>query len=325
MPSRKRLQRVREAVRSSRALLAQGLSARELRASLRDGRRVGLGEGFSVSGQIWRDWYSEERHLARALAISFRSGGNRAIFSHHTAALIHGLLGFDLNDEPVHLVQLTDATPGRRPGVARHRNVIDPADVTLVEGLRCTGLVRTLHDMARFATPEQAIVALDAGLAVLSRAGVNGQASERELYERIQGDGRRGLSGTRQARLLHALADCRADSPVESLSRLQLTRLGFEVASQVEVSGPRQTYYVDFEFLGLNVFGEVDGAVKYRKQEMLRGRTSWEVLRDEKDREDWIRGVTGKRLVRWGFREAVSLSTMRVRLQAFGVAPADGW
>ena len=310
---------------SSRVLLAERFSERELRASLRDGRRIALGLGFSVNAETWRSWHPEEQHLARALAIAYRSYGSRAVFSQHTAALVHGFPSFNLRHEPVHLVQMTGKTHGRKPGVVRHHQIIDPTDVVVIDGLRCTGAVRTLYDMARLASPEQAIITLDSGLAALNRARSNGKAHTQELFDRIRAKASEGVRGIRQARLLCALADPRADSPAESLSRLQLTRLGFEVNTQVEIPGPRGTYLVDFEFVGLDVLGEVDGAVKYRDQEMLGEKTSWEVIREEKYREDWIRGVTGKRVVRWGFQEAANLSKMRSRLQAFGVNPASGW
>ncbi len=81
------------------------------------------------------------------------------------------------------------------------------------------------------------------------------------------------------------------------------------------------SYRIDFEFVGLGVFGEVDGVAKYTDAKLLPDQTSSQAVLAEKRREDWVRGVTRHRFVRWGFREARDAGLLGARLRAFGVYP----
>jgi hypothetical protein len=117
-------------------------------------------------------------------------------------------------------------------------------------------------------------------------------------------------------------ADGRAESPGESISRLLLVRLGFRVTVQVPAPGPQGTEYrLDF---GIDeAFGEFDGWVKYSDPALLRGRTGSQALREEKQREDWIRGTTGRAVARWEWPDLKGQNTLAARLAAFGVRPAS--
>ena len=44
-----------------------------------------------------------------------------------------------------------------------------------------------------------------------------------------------------------------------------------------------------------------------------------QILLAEKEREDWVRGMTGKRVVRWGWAEAQTRLLLARRLMAFGI------
>lgn len=118
-------------------------------------------------------------------------------------------------------------------------------------------------------------------------------------------------------------ADGRAESPGESVSRLQLHRLGFrEIDLQVAVEGPRGVdYQVDIGLRDVKTFWEFDGEVKYRDESLRRGRAIEDVLLDEKRREDWIRGRTQWRLCRGGFADIATPEILAARLSAFGVRP----
>jgi hypothetical protein len=119
--------------------------------------------------------------------------------------------------------------------------------------------------------------------------------------------------------VLH-LADPRIDSVLESVSHLQLSRLGFDVALQVPVPSPKGwMYFVDFELLGLDVFVECDGKSKYTEVGLRDGLSANDVLCREKRREDWISGRERKRIIRWGFPEVSSPALLARRLRAFGV------
>ncbi|WP_460774765.1 hypothetical protein [Microbacterium sp. GXF7504] len=189
-----------------------------------------------------------------------------------------------------------------------------------------TAVSRTLLDLCATVGVEAAVAAADAALrahAVLpgSRSlDMNAaEALRAELSARVaRAAGHRGI---RTARFVTDFADARADSTGESLSRLYLHQLGFPPPGlQVPVPGPAGVMYeVDFDLE--TVWGEFDGAAKYDDPRYLRGRTPAQVVVDEKAREDWIRGTTGKRIIRWGFEHLADAHTLGRRLAAFGLTP----
>ena len=141
------------------------------------------------------------------------------------------------------------------------------------------------------------------------------------LLHRTEMSGPRGI---RQARRIVELADGRAQLPLESVSRLQLHRLGFERAElQVPVPAPGGgSYFVDIGLRGLRTFGECDGKDKYVDEARRSGRSVEQVLLDEKAREDWIRGTTQWRLARWGDEHAATPAALGARLARFGIHPS---
>ncbi len=156
---------------------------------------------------------------------------------------------------------------------------------------------------------------------------MNGRAYSRDAQERWRdrlleraaaSPGRRGIA---RARRVVSFADGRAELPGESLSRLQLARLGFrQFELQVRVEGPNgRDYFVDIALPDHQTFWEFDGEVKYTDEGMRNGRALSQVLLEEKRREDWIRGVTQWRVTRGGWRDIATPDALRSRLQAFGV------
>lgn len=132
-----------------------------------------------------------------------------------------------------------------------------------------------------------------------------------------------GARGIRQARRVIAFAQPAAQLPGESISRLYLSQLGFAAPRlHVRVPGPAgRDYEMDFAFDALRTFGEFDGVRKYSDPLYLRGRTPEQALLDEKRREDWVRGTTQWRIVRWEMSHLSSARTLESRLARFGIAP----
>ena len=120
-------------------------------------------------------------------------------------------------------------------------------------------------------------------------------------------------------------ADGRAQLPGESVSRLQLVRLGFaRPRLQVPVAGPHgQTYWVDFGLDDVDALGEFDGKGKYLDEAMRDGLSLEAVLLEEKKREDWIRGRTQRRFARWSNEHLGTPELLAARLAAFGIRPPD--
>ena len=208
----------------------------------------------------------------RVLAVSAQSHSQRPVFCHTAAAAIWGLPLFGLRDERVH-PRIPDGRCGRSSSqIMRHSSrTIEESDVVEIGGLFVTTLSRTMVDLARFANAEAAIRALDAGLRApfgTQRDCIEPQVLEWKPAQAGLLSNMPGERGARRAQSVIALGDPRAYSVAESVSRLQLTRLGIEFEIQVPVAGSGgRHYWVDFSFVRQSIVGEVDVAAP-----QLRGR-----------------------------------------------------
>lgn len=283
---------------------------------------VRLGRGRYIPADLWNTLSPEQRHLAQMLAFGSRTA-HGPVFSHISAAVLFGLPLRDASVQPVHVTAASNGASRRRAGLVRHRAALGPGDVVTVGGLLCTAPDRTILDIARFMAPETAIACADAYLRARFRVG---RHIDEEFLGRWREDmkmrirrhcGERGIA---RARDLLKVSDPRTDSVLESVSHLYLRRFGFEIELQVPVVIPGgQTYYADFEFRGLDRFGECDGKLKYVDSRLRGGESAEEVVYREKRRRDLIEGVTNKRIVRWGWREISSEGAFARMLDGFGI------
>ena len=217
--------------------------------------------------------------------------------------------------------------PGAALGVIRHRGELDSegTDVIEIDGMSCTDLGRTVADTARTMTFEQAVTIADAALRseCVPRAGEYDLDRATEFRQNARETVRRSAHGITKAERVLEFADGRAQLPGETISRIRLRELGFQrVALQLRVPGPHGSpYFVDFHLEEVGALAEFDGAIKYVDGKMLDGRTAAEVFDEEKQREDWIRGVTQHRYVRCGWPHIATAILLGKRLAAFGILP----
>ena len=117
-----------------------------------------------------------------------------------------------------------------------------------------------------------------------------GRTTADELRARPRRPSRRWPGGPRAARAV-ALADGRAESPLETRGRLRIVGAGLPTPElQVEIrTGGRLVAVVDAWFDDAAVAVEFDGQVKYT--DPWRGRTPERVLWEEKRREDELRAL----------------------------------
>lgn len=314
-----------DAVFTRRNALARGVSDTVLRADRDRGSLDRVRPGVYAAASTWEGLTSEERARWAAAATHEAGRGAPIVFSHLSAAALWGLPLFRVRATRTHVT--IDGPARSTPQVFRHRLSLPPADVVWLESgrLGVTTLARTVADVIAMVPLETAVSLADAALRAAATDGSGAMDPEgaESLREKIADHLRRrtGRRGIRAARFVAEFADARAQLPGESVSRLLLRQLGFAVPElQVAVRGPRGVVYlVDFD-LG-SVWGEFDGAVKYTDPRFLNGRTPARVLADEKEREDWIRGVTGKRIVRWQMAHLATASAFRRHLAACGVHP----
>ncbi|MGN7189144.1 hypothetical protein [Microbacterium enclense] len=256
---------------------------------------------------------------ARALALVAHS---RPVFCSITAAALHGLPC--LRDDGKLHVLTGHGRPGAPADVVRHGGLLE-GGTEEVHGLLRTPLARTVADVARNETREVALSVADAAFRV--RAFEPPGAYDDDAAARFRDEALRWAALTtrnrRTAERIVRLADGRAHLPGESVSRLRLLDLGFAAPSlQVPVAGPHGgTFWVDFGLDDVAAWGEFDGKGKYRDLAEAAGRSPYEVVEREKQREDWIRGTTNRRFARWGWDDIRDAATLGRRLHAFGVTP----
>lgn len=307
-------------------LLSRGVTARELALASREGPWLRLQSGVYVDRAAHLGRRPAERHRVAIDAAMSSARGGSAVVSHLSAAVVHGLPQYRFRDRAVEVTLAGEAGGSSRPGLRRHLDDLPEADVAVIDGIPCTCLDRTVFDVARTAPLEMAIACADAALrreAVSSRRfDVAAQERWRERL-RDRADRAAGRRGIRQARCVIEFADGRAELPGESVSRLQLHRIGFrDIGLQVAVAGPRGAeFFVDLALNEVRTFFEFDGEVKYRDAAMRGGRSAETVVLEEKRREDWIRGTTQWRLCRGGFGDIRTPEMLAARLAAFGVHP----
>ena len=302
---------------------ARGLDDNSLTAAIAAQTLLRVRPGVYTDAVGWAAAHTEERaRLAASALVAARRGGP-LVFAHETAAALWGLPLYRRTVRQVHVAQTERM--GRSTGpVARHRVELDAADILwLAPGIGVTSLARTTYDLLRLLPVEAALCTLDAALRRVSLT--DGRVIDREAADRLLAELRgrvaaaAGRRGIRQARWLLPLSDPRSESPGETVSRLYLFEVGMPARDiQCQVPSPHGGYYeVDFD-LG-DAWGEFDGAAKYRDSGMTHGRSTMEILERQQARQDWIRRVTGKPVVRWTMADLESPAVLAQRLRAAGL------
>jgi hypothetical protein len=312
-------------VRSRAHLVMNGWTDRRIAAAVRTGELALIRRGSFMSAEERKLLWPEQRHHAHVIAVA-RDAPGLAVMSHSSAAVLWQLPLYAIRCARVHMTCGTPSRISSAPDVRRHFAPLPADDVVTVRGIRCTSLSRTVFDLIRTLPPEAAVAVADAAERMMAERLREWDQDavvswRRQLAVRLQAAG--GARGIRQARWVAEFADGRAQLPGESVSRLQLWRLGFAPADlQVPVEGPGESmYFVDFGLSDVRSFGEFDGRTKYLDEVMRSGRTLEQVLLEEKQREDWIRGRTHWRLARWGSEHITTPHALAARLAAFGIRP----
>ena len=169
-----------------------------------------------------------------------------------------------------------------RHGFLMSRAPLGRGEIWRAGPIRLTSAARTLVDCAREWPLEDAVVAMDAGL-----------LAERTTTDELRRTAAavHGWPGASRAVRAAALADGRAESPLETRGRLRMLGAGLPPPElQVEIKdGGRLVGVVDAWFDEAAVAVEFDGQVKYT--DPWRGRSPERVLWDEKRREDELRSL----------------------------------
>ncbi len=293
-----------EQVRRAAALRAsEGLSERDLNQRLREGRLVRVRRGVFTE-QSAGNPRRQHLQLARAVALD----KVEPVFSHITAAVAWGL--------PVENRQLDRVRLIRRHGHGHGRSLRDAVEyqaglsddeIALASGLVVTSVPRTVIDLARTSLLECGVVAADAALRLRL-------CTRDDLVDAVAAaKGRRGVARAGRA---VAFADPRAESPLESVSRLTISRCTLPqpvLQHAIEWQG-RRVATTDFAWPDQRVVGECDGAGKYG--DLLEpGQTAQDAIMAEKRREDLIRQA-GWWVVRWDWQTSWNQRRLEERIRS---------
>ena len=253
---------------------------------LRSGALTTVRRGVYVEGGQPDDATARHALLVRAAVAELDAS---AVVSHFSAAALHGL---PLWGPALDVVQVTRdrSRSGSRRGSCVHVYCapLSPDEITVVDGVVCTTVAKTVADMARTLPFEHAVVTADAAL----RGGL-GRPVLAEALRRV-----RGWPGAPVARRVAAFADARSESVGESRSRVAIALAGLPApALQWAVRYGGTTARADFGWVAQRVVGEFDGKVKYGR--LLRpGQQPGDVVFAEKLREDSIRAQDWE-MARW--------------------------
>ena len=293
------------------SLLASGLTTHAVRALLANGQLVRIRRGIYALGAAWRSGHSEDRYrlFVRATVLAAEQP---LLLSHHSAAVLHGLPIIGPWPQVVHAINNDTAGGSSARFTTSHRSVVEPETVT-VNGCAATSLPRTLIDVAANSTFLVGVTMMDHALRVEQeraeaerRHGTLGRPAltKDALYAELASVHPR--NGGAQARRAIEFANPLSANPGESLSRVRMAELGFEIPDlQVRFVVKGREYWVDFFWRGVRKIGEFDGKIKYTRGAILGDRHPSEVVIVEKDRENLLRpGVSS--FDRWDWDTAYS-------------------
>ncbi|MHA3704107.1 type IV toxin-antitoxin system AbiEi family antitoxin domain-containing protein [Jatrophihabitans sp. YIM 134969] len=292
--------------------LAAGWTVDALRHAVRAGalERVRAGCFAPPRGSELNRFAAADLRLAReAVAATLVVRG--AAVSHLAAAHVMGLPFWA---ESSRACVTTPGTHTHVAGVHAHRSAVHDGHLGTTGGVAVTSPERTVADVAREFGVESALVVGDAALR-------RGLIDRRELDEVIATLGRR--SDVSAARLAADMLDPRAESPLESRSRWQLSEHGIDAPqTQVHILTPDGVLVGRTDFYwGAGVVGEVDGSMKYTTD--LDGENV--VLGAEKWRQEHLERLELE-VVRWGSRDLrdFAATAARIRRALARAANRDG-
>ncbi len=242
----------------------------------------------------------------------------RPVLSHFSAAAIHGLPMVGAWPSTVHTIVGPTAGGRSRNGVVKHALRLDDADVVEIEGLVVTSVARTVVDVAALASPLVAVTMADRAVHVDRRGRslpMTTKAALLDLWERSL-----PIRAHARTKGVIEFSTELADSPLESVSRVNMRVIG---CPRPLLQSPFSDYRgfigeTDFDWPAFNLVGEADGDIKYFDEQYRGGRSTEQVMRDERIRENRLRALKVE-VSRWNWSIAIRPAALRVHLRNAGL------
>jgi hypothetical protein len=264
--------------------LRYGVTQRQLEWAVRTSKLHRLRRGVLCSAEVWAAASPEGRLVLRARAVALGPCDARLVFSHRTAAALHGLPIGNVQNDAVWVTVPPGGRTGREYGIVRQAAPLADDEITVVQGLVATTPARTVADCLRHL---DAVVSVPIGDAALRRRLLTPGEVEAAVA-------RRRWPRAASASALLPLLDGLRESPVESRSAVVMHRYGVpRPAVQLRVLDERGRFVgrPDFVWVEQGVVGEADGLGKYDGD-------AGTVVADERARQGRLQAL-GLLVVRW--------------------------
>ena len=231
-----------------------------------------------------------------------------------SAALLHGLWVSYEDAKTIHVLTLRSSHTNSAGIIMRHPT----SDLSCVEieGIRATGLERTVFDCCRRYPVRKCLGIADSALRLTNKDSA-------WLKQTFEGFSRRH-NGWHQAVVIASLASPLAENGGESLARATMMMLKFQTPQlQAEKRNPidGNVYRLDFLWKlpdGREIAGELDGHEKYTNPNMTGGKNIAEVLINERLRESRINAL-GIPVARFSIKDVRDPERFGRILDTFGV------
>lgn len=305
---------LKAAERDNTCLVTKDPSARRhYNRLVEQGTVVSPMRGMYARAEYWKDLSFDRQHLhmVRALAKKHPSW----VFSHFTAALLHGLYVSFYDLKQIHRIVSYESKTGSKK---LYNHVSDTQDIAEVDGIAVTSFEQTVFDCMKCSEFEDALAIADSACRIRNLASW-------EICDIIDAMASKYLGGLSVARFAASKADGRSESGGESIARAKMIKLGYMLPDlQVKIPDPideDNEYRADFFWKlpdGGLLVGELDGHEKYVNPEMTDGKTVEEVLIDERRRESHVNAHRIP-VMRFSYADIVSEARFSRIMDAFGV------
>lgn len=298
-------------------------SRRQFARDAERGAQVRIATGAYIESAVLAQLSERHRYLARIRAVA-ETRRFVPVLSHWSAAAIHGLPLIGPYPAGVH-VTIGKIPGGRsRNGVIKHALALGDDDVVERDGLLVTTIERTVVDMAISLPFRDAVVMADKAL-LEDRFGRVMPLTDKSTLLACW-EARRPFRGFARARRVLEFAETRSESPLESVSRVNMYSIGCPrpELQVMQIDDDGDIGESDFAWPAFNAVAEADGEAKYLDAALRKGRTIEQVMIDEKYREDRIRGIP-REFVRWRWAVGINPAALRQKLVRLGLPTGVGW
>ncbi|WP_030484018.1 type IV toxin-antitoxin system AbiEi family antitoxin domain-containing protein [Nocardioides aequoreus] len=284
-----------EGVFLRREALDCGYDDRQIAALVRARVWHRVRRGCYLPYDVWDTLDATERHLVLAHAVR-RSTPGPVVFTHATALVALGIAVWGVDLSRVHVTRLDAGAARRQPDVVHHVGRLPEDEVLHVRGLDVSAPARAVVETATVAHLEPALVSADNAQFL----GLTDIDDLHRTFERLS-----HWPGSQKIHVLLMYTDGRHESVGETRSMVLFHRTSIplpEPQREVYDDAGRLVAVADFDWDELGTLGEFDGRGKYFRA-YDPDKSPDQVVYEEKQREDLVRGLTGKSFFRWDWTD----------------------